>query len=128
MARTTPQITLRRRLESLLLLALCLAMLALLFDWNWFKGPIERRVQAATGRSFSIGGDLDGDLGRVLTLRADDLRLGNAEWSTDREMGRAKHVELQVEWRSLLEGDLVVPSFEADHVNLLLERDGRGND
>ena len=35
--------------------------LALLFDWDWFKGTIERRVAAATGREFSIG-DLDVDL------------------------------------------------------------------
>src|SRR5881394_2148232 len=100
MARATPQVTLRRRLESLALLALLIVLLGLLFDWNWFKGPIERRVQAATGRSFSIGGNLDGDIGRVLTLRADDLRFGNAEWSSEPEMGSARRVELQLEWRS----------------------------
>ena len=28
----------------------------LVFDWNWLKGPIERRVSAATGRSLQIDG------------------------------------------------------------------------
>src|SRR6187455_572041 len=126
MTQTTPRVSLRRRLESILLLALLLVMLGLLFDWNWFKGPIERRVAAETGRSFSIGGNLDGDIGRVLTLRADDLRLGNIPGSPESEMGRARRVELQIEWKSLLEGDLVVTTFAADHVNLLLERDEQG--
>jgi uncharacterized protein involved in outer membrane biogenesis len=95
MTQTTPRVSLRRRLESILLLALLLVMLGLLFDWNWFKGPIERRVAGGDRRSFSIGGNLDGDIGRVLTLRADDLRLGNIPGSPESEMGRARRVELR---------------------------------
>ena len=41
------------------LLAIC--VLVALWDWNWFKRPVERQVQARTGREFDIGGDLDVD-------------------------------------------------------------------
>ena len=53
------------------ILLLALVVLVLLWDWNWFKGPIERRVEAKTGRSFDIGGDLDVEhLGWTPTIRA----------------------------------------------------------
>jgi len=56
------------------MLLLALVVLVLLWDWNWFKGPIERRVEAKTGRSFDIGGDLDVEhLGWTPTIRADGL-------------------------------------------------------
>ena len=32
-----------------------LAILVILFEWNWLKGPIERAVQARTGRAFHTG-------------------------------------------------------------------------
>lgn len=44
-------------------LALGLLALALLWDWNWLRGPVEWRVEQQTGRRFVIGGDLDVDLG-----------------------------------------------------------------
>src|SRR5688500_14939768 len=88
------------------LAALCVVIvaLALLWDWNWFKGPIEYRVEAQTGRSFDIGGDLDVDLGRITTIRADALRFGNAEWSKEPTMAAAERVELQVAPLAMLFG------------------------
>jgi uncharacterized protein involved in outer membrane biogenesis len=40
------------------LVTLLVVFLILIWDWNWFKPTIERRVSAATGRSFHIDGDL----------------------------------------------------------------------
>lgn len=54
--------------------------LILLWDWNWFKGPLERAVQARTGRALQIG-NLDVDLGRTTTVRGDDIRFANASWA-----------------------------------------------
>lgn len=53
----------RRTVEIGALLLAALVVLILLFDWNWFKGPLERLVQARTGRTFKIDGDLDVDPG-----------------------------------------------------------------
>ncbi len=79
--------------------ALCVAtlVLVLLWDWNWFKGPVERQVRVLTGRSFDIGGDLDVALGRVTTVRADRLQLGNSTWSSERTMATAERLELRIE-------------------------------
>ena len=72
----------RTRAVVLGVLAALLVVGALLFEWNWLRGPIERIVTWKTGRSFDIGGDLDVELGRSARrprvwqelLRVTDLR------------------------------------------------------
>ena len=52
------------------MLAAVIVVVAILFEWNWLRRPIERIVEWQTGRSFHIAGNLDVDLGRVTTARA----------------------------------------------------------
>ncbi|HET6397209.1 MAG TPA: AsmA family protein [Pseudoxanthomonas sp.] len=85
-----------RRTVVLAAIALALVVLAVLFDWNWFRGPLERAVGNATGREFRIGGDLDVDLGRTITVSAGDLELGNAGWSREPRMATAERVEIDL--------------------------------
>lgn len=56
-----------------------MVLLIALFDWNWFKGPVERVVQARTGRAFYIAGNLHVDLGRIISISADKLSFANAD-------------------------------------------------
>ena len=82
----------RFQIVSAALLAAVVLLIAI-FDWNWFKGPVERLVQANTGRAFHIDGDLDVDLGRTTVVRADGLRLANADWAQDEPwMSRAQRL------------------------------------
>ncbi len=108
-------------------LALAVVALALLWDWNWFKGPVERIVQARTGRSFEIGGDLDVDLGRVTTVRADALRLGNAAWSKHPTMASADRLELRIEPLALLfRREVRIPEIRLAGPDLRLETGPKG--
>ncbi|WP_101924910.1 MULTISPECIES: AsmA family protein [Luteimonas] len=134
MPPTTP--TPRQRLRTtyrahpvrvvLAVLALALVVLLLLWDWNWFKGPVERVVQAKTGRVFQIGGDLDVDLGRVTTVRADALKFANAPWSKDPTMASADRLELQIEVWPLLRGRTRIPEIRLTRPVLQLETDPDG--
>nr|WP_233198552.1 MULTISPECIES: AsmA family protein [Luteimonas] len=110
----------------LAVLALALVVLLLLWDWNWFKGPVERVVQAKTGRVFQIGGDLDVDLGRVTTVRADALKFANAPWSKDPTMASADRLELQIEVWPLLRGRTRIPEIRLTRPVLQLETDPDG--
>ncbi|GAA3933387.1 AsmA family protein [Luteimonas lutimaris] len=116
-------------LTVLAAVVVALVVLALLWDWNWFKGPVERAVEARTGRSFEIAGDLDVDLGRVTTIRAGGLTLGNAEWSKQARMASADRLELQIRPFALLRGDIVVPQIRLDKPDVRLETgpEGGGN-
>ncbi|WP_132999071.1 AsmA family protein [Luteimonas arsenica] len=110
------------------LIAVALLVVALLWDWNWFKGPVERIVSARTGRSFDIAGDLHVAPGRTTIIRADGLVLGNAAWSDTPEMARADSLELHVRLLPLLAGRIHVPELRLSKPDLLLETgDAGGN-
>lgn len=85
----------RRWLTILVFLLAAILILLALWDWNWFKGPVERAVQARTGRVLRIG-NLDVDLGRTSTIRADAITFANASWAKQPEMASADRVEIDV--------------------------------
>lgn len=105
---------------------LAILILVLLWDWNWFKGPVERLVEARTGREFDIGGNLDVDLGRVTTVTAEQLRLGNVDWSRHRDMATARRLALQVEVWPLFIGRVRLPELRLEAPDIRLEADPEG--
>ncbi|MBB1060076.1 AsmA family protein [Marilutibacter spongiae] len=106
-----------------------IVLLLVLWDWNWFKGPLERRVHAATGRELEIAGDLDVDLGWTSTVRADRVRFSNAAWSDARDMASAERVEVDLALWPLLSGTVRLPDIRLQGPELRLETgpEGRGN-
>src|SRR5690606_17135044 len=109
-------------LTAFAVLLLALAVLIALWDWNWFKGPIERQVEARTGRSFEIGGNLDVDLGRVTRISAERLRFGNADWSDEKDMASTDRIEFGVRVWPLLQRKLIVPDIHLANPDLRLEK------
>ena len=107
-------------------LAAAIALLLALFDWNWFKAPLERAVGAATGRQFRIAGDLDVDLGRTITVSADRLSLSNAAWSKQPRMAAAERVEVDIAPWPLLALRLRMKEIRAVRPDILLETDPDG--
>src|SRR5690606_36932801 len=73
--------------------------------------------------------DLDVDLGRTTTIRADGLTLGNASWSKQDRMASADRLELQVRPFALLRGDIVIPEIRLARPDVRLETGpgGSGN-
>jgi len=113
-------------LVALALLLLAIIVLIALWDWNWFKGPVERQVTARTGRSFDIGGDLDVDLGRVTTIRADKLAFGNAAWSKQPTMASVDRLQFEIEVWPLFHRRVRIPEIHLDRPRLLLEKGPKG--
>ncbi len=98
-----------------------LLILIALWDWNWFKGPVERAVQAKTGREFHIHGDLDVDLGRVTTVRGDGLTFANATWAKQPQMATADRAEIDLRVWPLLRGQVRIPEIRLIRPDVLLE-------
>lgn len=114
----------------LLVLLAAIVLLILLWDWNWLRGPIGRIVQAQTGREFEIAGDLDVDLGRVTTVRMDQVRFGNADWSKQGDMATSDRVQLGFElFPAIFRRQFRVPDLRLQRPRLKLELgpDGEGN-
>ncbi len=95
-------------------------MLILLWDWNWFKGPVERAVQARTGRALHIG-NLDVDLGRTTTIRGDRITFANASWAKQPQMASADRVEIDVRLWPLLRGSVQLPEIRLIKPDVLLQ-------
>ncbi|QQQ00202.1 AsmA family protein [Lysobacter enzymogenes] len=110
-------------LSALGLLAAAVAILIALWDWNWFKGPIERQVEARTGRKLQIGGNLDVDLGRVPVIRADALSFANAPWGKAPSMASAQRLELAIEFWPLLKGEIRIPDIRLSQPRVYLQSD-----
>jgi len=126
-AKRTPRWRLRRPgprgqrwLTILIFLLAAVLVLIALWDWNWFKGPVERAVQARTGRVLHIG-NLDVDLGRTSTIRADAVTFANASWAKQPDMASADRVEIDVRVWPLLRGSVQLPEVRLTRPDVLLE-------
>lgn len=107
-----------------------LIVLLLLFDWNWFKPPLQSAVKAYTGRDFVIKGNLDVDLGRVATISGEQLVFGNAQWAKQTVMASADRAQLKVEiWPLIFRREVRLPEIRLTAPVLHLETgpDGKGN-
>lgn len=103
------------------LVLVALIVLIAVWDWNWFKGPIERAVERRTGRTFEIGGNLDVDLGGLITVTGEQLRFGNAPWARDPLMASADRAELAIALWPLLRGQVQIPMLRLQRPVLNLE-------
>lgn len=120
-AGALPWLRQHRLASAALVLLSGLAMLIALWDWNWFKGPVERLVEHRTGRTFDIGGDLGVDLGRLPVISGERVRFGNAAWAADPLMASADRVEFAVEPWPLLRREIRIPEIRLRRPVLNLE-------
>jgi AsmA family protein len=108
-----------------------IVILALAFmDWNLFKRPIERVVSAKSGRTVTIGGDLNVHLWSwTPTVTVNKLTLGNPPWEDNRPMAKIERLEIRLKLLPLLKGDVILPRVALLKPDLYLHQDksGRAN-
>lgn len=101
----------------------------MLFDWNWFRAPIERYVFKKTGRHLQIEGDIKVALGFPPTIRIGKLRYENPEWSQEKQMASVEDLEFVPNLRSLFSPVVIIERLRVAGSDVLLERskDGKRN-
>jgi AsmA family protein len=121
------------------LVAIALALMAF-FNWNRAKPFLVDKMEAATGRSFAINGDLtmkwqrpphDVTGWRSLIpwphLRAKNVVLGNPDWATTGpDMARVRQIDFTVSPLALLHKTIAVQSLVLSEPDLVLEQ-GKGD-
>ena len=123
--------------KTLKILALCCVGLAAVvvvaavyvfyfMDWNRLRSPLAERASAFAGRDFRIDGDLDVDLGWTTHVRANGVRLANAEWGVAPAMAEIETVEFDIRIPELFRGRVVLPTLTLLRPNLALERNAEG--
>src|SRR5918996_403481 len=120
--------TMRSRwiLLPLAALAAILIVLAILFDWNWFKGPLESVASAALGRDVEIAGDLEVDLAVAPTITLEQVRVANAEWGSRPNMLAIPRLAFALDLGQLLRGAIALPFLRVQEPDLLLETNRQG--
>ncbi|GMR18437.1 MAG: hypothetical protein BMS9Abin33_0849 [Gammaproteobacteria bacterium] len=68
-----------------------------------YKDWITSATKSATGRDFSIE-DLELKVGSTFQIRANNIRMANAEWADQKDMVNVKHLEVEIGLLPLLSG------------------------
>lgn len=115
-------------LLGLALLAVAAAVVLLLtFDPNRYKGKIAAVVEARTGRSLAIEGDLHLTLFPWLGVRSGTIALGNGPGFGDTPMARVEAVEVRVRVVPLIHREVEMGKVVVRGLSLNLGRDGAGH-
>jgi uncharacterized protein involved in outer membrane biogenesis len=123
------------------LLLIVLVIIIATFDWNRVKPTLNEKVSAALHRPFAINGDLAVHWGREPDeggwhawvpwprFSAEDITLGNPEWSSEPNMATLQRVEFRLSPLPLLAQRIVIPRIDLTQPNAQLQRlkDGRAN-
>jgi AsmA protein len=111
----------------IVLLLVFLLILPKFVDIQQYKPRIEERVSLATGRPFSLGGDLSLSLFPWAGLSFSDLHLGNPQGFQEKDFVSVGSFEVRVKLLPLLFRDIRIKRFVLDGARIVLEKgkDGR---
>ncbi|MDO7898101.1 AsmA family protein [Pseudomonas citrulli] len=126
---------------SLVVLLAVLVLVIVFFDWNRIKPTLNAKVSEELHRPFAINGNLAVVWRRELEeggwrawlpwphVVAEDLSLGNPDWSKTPQMATLKRVELRISPLALLGRRVAIPRIDLTEPNASLQRlaDGRAN-
>lgn len=116
----------KKRLTIVAAIAVVIAALIYVFDWNMLRGFVEHRVTQATGRSFKINGDLDVALSMKPRITVNDVSMGNAAWSQTPLMASLFRAEVVIDLRSVFRKDISVPLIHLVKPTLVFEKNQEG--
>jgi uncharacterized protein involved in outer membrane biogenesis len=110
-----------------LALAIAVAILAAVWDWNWFRGPVAAIASGRMHRQVTISGDL-----RVHpwswqpSATLDGVHVANPVWAGKDDMADIGRIAVRVRLMALFTGHLDMRLLEFDQPKVALYRDGEG--
>lgn len=115
----------RRRIALITALAvMAVVTLLLVFDWNWLRGPLERRIARSTSRDVAIG-SVEGQWQRGPRLVLRDVAVGHAD-ARGVPLFRAETVYFDLTLAPLLRGELRLTEVGLTSARIQLHRDKDG--
>lgn len=117
-----------RFLKGLLAVILLIVAFFMLFDWNWFRVPVQNYISKKTQREFRMS-HLDIKLGRYPKVILDNVYFQNADWSKNGPMAQVGKLEFTVSPRDLFERKIILPRLALSNADVVMEelKDGRRN-
>lgn len=110
-----------------LALALLIAFIVAIWNWNWFRGPLERVLSARMHRPVTITGDLDANIWSwTPTASVEGLHVANPGWAGKGHMADVGRIVVRLRLLPLFSGHLDLRRLEFDSPNVALWRDKQG--
>ncbi|HTT96503.1 MAG TPA: AsmA family protein [Rhizomicrobium sp.] len=107
--------------------AALLVIFIMIFDWNWFKGPLARYASRQTGRVVRIDGNLDVHVFSFHPRATiNGLKVSNPDWAPPGDTAQIPKLSVQVSLWPLLRGDFVWEKVIAQSPNISFLRDKQG--
>lgn len=121
----------RKLFKWLLLSIVVLAIGAgiILYNPGVLRGPLERHLSNLAGYPISLDGKLGIDIGRLLEISADDIRVSAPEWASRKDLVELGHLYLALNTASIFSDTVLIETLQVDKLQLNLETsaDGTGN-
>ena len=112
---------------AVLLLLVAGAITALFTVESRFLQPVvERIVTVLIERPFILEGNFEADLGQLLTVRADGVKIGNGVWSSEPYMLTVEQPYAVLDLWALTRGQILIRDATAKSGRLLFERSPEG--
>jgi AsmA protein len=108
------------------LVIIALLIIPTFVDLQSYKPRIEKMVSEATGRPFSIGGDIDLSLFPWVGFSTSDIHLGNAPGFQEKDLASVKSIEVRVKLIPLISKDIQVKRFILEGPQIALEKSKSG--
>lgn len=113
----------------LLALAAAIALFLYIWDWNYLRGPLSRYASDKTGRQVAITGDLDVNLfSWKPSASVGGVSVSDPAWRGGGKgnMAEVGGIDLQIQLKPLLKGDVLIERLAIDKPNVNLFRDSQG--
>jgi uncharacterized protein involved in outer membrane biogenesis len=111
----------------ILALAAGAAMLAAIWDWNWFRGPVASIASGRIHRQVSIDGELRVHLWSWQpSATVEGVRIANPAWAGKADLADIDKIAVQIRLLALLGGHLDLRLLEFDRPRTALYRDADG--
>ena len=110
-----------------LALAAVAAILAAIWDWNWFRGPLASMASSRMHRQVTIDGDLKVHLWSWQpSATVERVRIANPAWAGPASLANIDRIALQIRLIPLFTGHLDMRLLEFDRPRVALYRDAQG--
>jgi uncharacterized protein involved in outer membrane biogenesis len=110
-----------------LALALLVAFIAAIWNWNWFRGPMARFASARMHREVTISGNLNVHLWSwTPTATLDGVHVANPTWAGRGRMADIGRIAVRIRLVPLFTGALDLRRLEFDDPQISLWRDAAG--
>ena len=113
----------------IVLFVLAIILIPMFYPVQKYKPEIEKKVAEATGRPFTLGGDLDISIFPWVGVSLSDLHLGNPPGFKEKDFVNVEAFEVRVKVLPLLSRKIEVKRFimKRPQITLVKRKDGVGN-